>query len=360
MTAQESGDHHTVTLVAVVPAHDEELRIGDAIEGLRKQTTPPDRIVVVADNCTDRTADVARQHGAEVFESVDNDNKKAGALNQALEPLLEGLPADALILIQDADTVLNPGFAATAIEAMTGDVGAVGGIFFGEQGGGLLGLLQRMEYQRYATEIARKHHEAVVLTGTGTLFRSEVLRQVRQARRDGLIGGGDSYYSLASLTEDDEITKAIKTLGYRTVSPPGCWLVTEVMTSIPKLWNQRRRWERGALENLRTYGWTPVTAPYFRKQVFLALGCLALMCYFLFAILHMTLVGWEGLSLFWTAIMLIFVAERTLTVRQAGPRAVLVAALLWPELIYDAFRQAVFAKSIWNMAMRKKERWEAT
>lgn len=343
-----------------MPAHDEELRIGDAIEGLRKQTTPPDRIVVVADNCTDRTADVARQHGAEVFESVDNKAKKAGALNQALEPLLKSLPADAVILIQDADTVLNPGFVASAVEALTGDVGAVGGIFFGEPGGGFLGLLQRMEYQRYATEIERKHNEAAVLTGTGTLFRAGVLQEVRQARRDGALSGGDSYYSLASLTEDDEITKAVKTLGYTAVSPPGCWLVTEVMTSLPTLWNQRLRWQRGALENLRAYGWTPVTAPYFRQQMMLGLGCLALMCYVLFVVLHLTLVGWEGFAPLWTMIMLIFVAERTLTVRKAGTRAVVVAALLIPELIYDGFRQTIFVRSLVDLVLRKKERWEAT
>ena len=44
----------------------------------------PGRIVVVADNCTDDTAEIARQHGCEVFTTVSNTDKKAGALNQAL------------------------------------------------------------------------------------------------------------------------------------------------------------------------------------------------------------------------------------------------------------------------------------
>ena len=72
-------------LVALLPAHDEEASLGAALDSLRSQTRPPDRIVVVADNCTDRTVEIARERGVEVYETVDNAHKKAGALNQVLE-----------------------------------------------------------------------------------------------------------------------------------------------------------------------------------------------------------------------------------------------------------------------------------
>ncbi|MFD8570601.1 glycosyltransferase family 2 protein [Streptomyces sp. NPDC059639] len=350
-----------MTLVALIPAHNEEDRIVATLAGLYRQTVRPDRIVVVADNCTDHTARIAGHCGAEVVVPTANKDKKAGALNQALVPLLADLTDDALVLVQDADTVLNPEFIACAVDAMADDtVGAVGGVFYGEPGGGLLGQLQRMEYQRYALEIRRKDNEAVVLTGTGSLFRASVLRQVRQARLDGVMGGGESYYSLASLTEDDEITKAVKTLGHRTVSPDGCWLVTEVMPSLGKLWHQRLRWQRGALENLRDYGWTPVTRKYFFQQIMLGIGALALALFLLFAVLNLTLVGWGGFSPFWSAIMLIFVVERTLTVRRLGLRATLLALPLVPELLYDIFRQAVFVRSLFDLALRREAHWVAT
>ena len=48
---------------------------------------PPDRVVVIADNCTDATVEVAREHGVEVVETVGNTEKKAGALNQQLRRL---------------------------------------------------------------------------------------------------------------------------------------------------------------------------------------------------------------------------------------------------------------------------------
>lgn len=96
-------------------------------------------------------------------------------------PLPELADTD-FILVQDADTALSPTFIASALEAMKPKVGAVGGNFFGEPGGGLLGLLQRIGFHRYAREISRRRYRADVLTGTATLFRVATLRQIRQAR----------------------------------------------------------------------------------------------------------------------------------------------------------------------------------
>ena len=54
-------------ILALLPAHNEQSTIAAAIRSLQEQTAPPERIVVVADNCTDSTADVARSYRAEVF-----------------------------------------------------------------------------------------------------------------------------------------------------------------------------------------------------------------------------------------------------------------------------------------------------
>ncbi|MDV9169486.1 glycosyltransferase family 2 protein [Streptomyces sp. W16] len=347
-------------LVVLIPAHNEADRIGAAIEGLWRQTRKPDLIVVVTDNCTDDTAEVAASHGADIFATQGNTHKKAGALNQAIDWVLPHLDERDLLLVQDADTVLNPWFSETAMATFNRKVGAVGGVFYGEQGGGLLGLLQRMEFQRYAWELDRTGGKAQVLTGTGTMFRARVLREVQGARRSGLIGGGDGYYSLASLTEDDEMTKAVKTLGYRAMSPAGCAVTTEVMTSLPKLWHQRLRWQRGALENLRDYGWTKVTARYFLQQFLMGFGALSFLIYLTFMATYTTMYGWPGLSPLWTAIGLIFVVEKTVSVRRAGPLAVLVAALMIPEMLYDLFQHAVYFTSLWGLARRSEEKWVAT
>ncbi|OIJ69561.1 glycosyl transferase [Streptomyces mangrovisoli] len=344
----------------LIPAHNEEDRVAAAIDGLWDQTRPPDLIVVVCDNCTDATAEIAAEHGAQVFHTQGNTHKKAGALNQAIAWLLPHLDDRDLLLVQDADTVLDPWFTETAEGTFNRKVGAVGGVFYGESGGGLLGLLQRMEFQRYAWELDRSGGKAQVLTGTGTMFQARVLREVRAARRDGVIGGGSGYYSLASLTEDDEMTKAVKTLGYRTMSPAGCAVVTEVMPSLPKLWHQRLRWQRGALENLRDYGWTKVTARYFVQQFLMGFGALSFFVYLTFMTVSMSMYGWPGLSPFWTSIGLLFVLEKTVSVRRAGPLAVLVAAVMIPEMLYDLFQHAVYFTSLWGLVRRSEEKWVAT
>ncbi|WP_435610032.1 glycosyltransferase family 2 protein [Streptomyces sp. C10-9-1] len=352
----------TRRIVALIPARNEHERIAAAVEGLHVQTLTPDRVVAVTNNCTDggATRDAARDAGAWVLDLHGVKGKKAGALNTALDQVLPSLDDHDLVLVQDADTVLAAEFVEHAAGAMNRRVGAVGGVFYGEPGGRLLGQLQRMEYQRYAWEIARNGGRAVVLTGTATLFRVRVLRAVKAARLDGRLGGGSSYYSTASLTEDDEMTKAVKTLGYRTMSPAACTVTTEVMTTLPALWHQRLRWQRGALENLRDYGWTRVTAPYFGKQIMMGVGALAFGLYLTFVALQLAYAGHLGLHPFWTAVGAVFVVEKVVSVWAAGWRSRLLAALLIPELAYDLFQHAVFFRALADLALRREERWVAT
>ncbi|MEZ0095599.1 glycosyltransferase family 2 protein [Streptacidiphilus sp. EB129] len=347
-------------LVALIPAHNEKTTIGNAITGLQQQHRPPDQIVVVADNCIDNTADIARSRGVDVFTTQGNTAMKAGALNLALDWLIPQLHDRDHVLVQDADTILNTGFTRTALGRLRGyRIGAVGGIFYGEQGGGVLGLLQRMEYARYARETHRKKGRATVLTGTATCFPVRTLREVREARRSHMIGGGASYYSTASLTEDDEMTKAVKTLGYKPASPRGCEVETEIMPTVRKLWAQRLRWQRGALENLRDYGLTRVTAPYIAKQAAMGLGALLFMLYLVLTGIGLSR-GGMSLSPFWLGIGGIFFTERIVSVRGQGWRAYALAACIIPDMLYDLFISAIYVKSIYDSLWRKAEQWAST
>jgi cellulose synthase/poly-beta-1,6-N-acetylglucosamine synthase-like glycosyltransferase len=217
-------------VVALVPAHDEEAQIEAAIDSLRGQVSPPDLIVVCADNCTDRTAELAEAAGAIVFETVDNPHKKAGALNQVLELLLPLLIDEDAVLVMDADSILAPAFVSTAKRHLRDGVGGVGGVFTGRAGGGFVGMLQRNEYARYARDVARLKGKVLVLTGTATLFSAKTLRHVAWARAEGLLPGDTAHvYDTSVLTEDNELTLALLHLGYRVISPKECRLTTEVM-----------------------------------------------------------------------------------------------------------------------------------
>lgn len=120
-----------VRITILVPAHNEEFSLPVTLGALKQQTRDPDRVIVVADNCTDRTVEIAHEMGYETFESVDNVHKKGGALNQALAEILPDADARDVIMIMDADTRLSPRFLEVGGQRFADDreLTAVGGVF---------------------------------------------------------------------------------------------------------------------------------------------------------------------------------------------------------------------------------------
>ncbi|MEV5610298.1 glycosyltransferase family 2 protein [Streptomyces sp. NPDC052225] len=347
-----------MALVAVIPAHDEQDRIGIALAGLRQQTVRPDRTVVVADNCTDATEELARAAGAEVFVTESNRHKKAGALNQALATLLPALADDDAVLVTDADCSLDPEFLAVALDHVALGYGGVGGVFRGDEGGGFVGHLQRNEFARYARDVARLDGKCLVLTGTAAVFPVRVLREISAARLAATLPTGDGaggVYDTTVLTEDNELTFAVKHLGYDVISPAACTLVTEVMPTWRALWRQRLRWKRGAVENCFQYGLTRVTWRYWGRQLLTFLGVLVTFVY-LSTLVWALSTGGLHMQLFWLAITGVFVVERVVTVRLRGWRQMLVAASMY-ELVLDFFLQACHGKAYADALLRRKKAW---
>ncbi len=351
--------HGPVTFTVLIPAHNEADRIRATLDSLRDQQEPPERIVVVADNCTDATERLARAAGVEVFRTVDNTDKKAGALNQALRAVLPALGENDAVMVMDADTVLDQGYLAAARRRLTDDraLMAVGGLFYGEEGCGLMGQFQRNEYVRYSRDIARRRGRVFVLTGTASVFRPRGLRTVAESRGSLLPGLRGNVYDTAALTEDNELTLALKSLGALMVSPAACTVVTEVMPTWRALWNQRLRWQRGALENLGAYGITGQTARYWAQQFGIGYGVLALATYFvLFALMIVSLDSWVWFP-FWVGLGLVFAVERVVGVWAGGWRARLLGALLIPELVYATFLNVVYVRGVLDIARGHEAQW---
>jgi biofilm PGA synthesis N-glycosyltransferase PgaC len=364
----DTARHHT-GVVALLPAHNEEAGIGAAIASLRRQTEPPEAIVVVADNCTDRTQQIARDLDVTVLRTEGNAHKKAGALNQAFAAIDHLLSDDDLVLVMDADSLLDPAFlkaARGALEEPQGSrrprggerLGGIGGTFLGGPGGGLVGMFQRNEYARYARDVRRLQGRALVLTGTASVFPVRVLRHVARARREGLLpdkSGAGAVYDVHVLTEDNELSLALMHLGYGILAPRECTLETEVMETWGDLARQRSRWKRGALENIADYGFTRVTAPYWGRQLLSLLGVLATAAY-VGSLVISAFVGWHPHP-FWLAGSLVFVLERVVTVRHRGWSQMLLAAPLVIEMVYDLFLQVVQARAFYQVVLRREKRW---
>lgn len=98
----------TTKIAIVIPAHNEELLLSRLIETAKGQDYPHYlfSIIVIADNCTDYTTDVARRDGAVVLERFDNRNwGKGHAIKWALETI--NMDQYDAVFIIDADSLMN-------------------------------------------------------------------------------------------------------------------------------------------------------------------------------------------------------------------------------------------------------------
>lgn len=352
-------------LTILIPAHNEGSKdkgspqIVETLESLANQTVKPDAVVVIADSCTDDTADLATQRGAQVFTTTNNRDKKAGALNQWLDRYLPEAARDDLIMVMDADSSLDPEFLRYALGYVARGYHAVGGVFLGKEGGGIVGTFQRNEYARYARDVARKRGKTLVLTGTATVFTAECLREVVAGRSSGRIPGTGEIphvYDTKALTEDNELTFALLHLGYKIIAPVECGLTTEVMETWRDLWRQRYRWKRGAIENNWHYGVTRYTAKYWGLQVWGLIGIFATALY-LATLVYATVTGNLHLHLVWIVVTVVYVVERAITVRRRGPLQTTLAALLVVEMSYDICLQACHAHALATSVLRTRKSW---
>jgi hypothetical protein len=232
----------------VIPAHNEEAGIGDTLRSCAELDYPPDlyRVVVIADNCTDATADVARR-GAEVLERHDPDLRGKGhALAWAL-PLI--LPPDAdrggidAVVLLDADCTMDPhalrSFAARLVagqrvvqaRVQTANPDATP-VSYAAAVGNLL------ENDLFYTAKDRLGG-VVFLRGTGMALAAEVL--------------ASHPWSAFSLAEDSEYTLTLLRAGVAVRWAGEVTVRSDSPTGLRQLRVQRRRWA-AALS-------TPATSP---------------------------------------------------------------------------------------------------
>jgi len=103
----ESGERRPATAI-LMPAHDEATGIAAAIDTVLPQLRGDDTLLVVADNCSDRTAAIATERGAHVVERHDPQRRGKGyALDHGVRHLAAAPPA--VVIVVDADCAVAPG-----------------------------------------------------------------------------------------------------------------------------------------------------------------------------------------------------------------------------------------------------------
>lgn len=335
-------------VIAIIPAHNEEIGIAQTIDSLRRQTQSPDRILVAADNCTDGTVDIAKAMGVEVLETWENTAKKAGALNQALATVLPCLQPSDVVLMMDADSRLNHDFVAAGMAYFKHWPmrGGISGSYVAADHPSNVALLQKIEYTQGLRTVHRRAGRIHVLSGAATMFTVEALRKVADMRGSNVIPGEKGLvYDECSLTEDYELTVALKRVGFDPRCAIDCVVVTDVMPTWNEWMIQRLRWQRGTLETLFTYGFVEHTRKAWAVQTW---------TYFRTIIPLLTLMTWvyaltfEGVAFYpiWLLAIPVFMLDQLLATWNAGPKARIYATLIVPLWVYETYQSVVYWKAL--------------
>ncbi len=231
----------------LVPAHDEELLLPRLLESLAALAYPCDRyeVCVVADNCTDRTAALARVASGRVYERHDDQLRGKGyALRWLLEQLrADGCAYDAYVVI-DADTVVSPNLLdAMAAYLERGD--QVVQCYYGVRNRDAA-WSATLRYAALAlfNDLRPRGRDALGLSaglrGNGMCFAAAVLDRF-------------DWESFA-LAEDAEFHLRLVDAGLRVAYAPGAQVLAEMPTTLRQAHSQNVRWERGRLQMLRAWG----------------------------------------------------------------------------------------------------------
>jgi cellulose synthase/poly-beta-1,6-N-acetylglucosamine synthase-like glycosyltransferase len=228
----------TRRICILIPAHNEQLLLGTVLDRLHTLDYPGEcyRVVVIADNCTDATAKVAREHGAEVLERTDAIRRGKGyALDWALCQLLPDPRRFDAFLILDADSVLSPNFLAVMNAALAQGHGAIQGRY------DVLNVEESWRTRLMACALALAHYVKPLgrntfglsdgLKGNGMCFSRETLERVP--------------WSGESITEDIEYTLRLVQQGIRVEFAPEAVVRAQMPTGGRQAATQRQRWEGG-------------------------------------------------------------------------------------------------------------------
>ena len=232
--------------MAIIPAHNEATVVANLIESLKDQDYPKDKydIYVIADNCTDNTAEIARNAGAIVYERFDEEKKTKGfALQWFLaQKIEEDAPYDAFCVF-DADNVADKNFLKAMNKKLCQGENVVQGYRdiknptdnWITAGYAIFYWMMNRFYHlaRYNLGLSP------LLNGTGFMVRFDIIKPT----------GWDTK----TLTEDIEFSLKNIIEGRKLGWATDAIVYDEQPTSFRQSWSQRERWTVGHIQCMKEY-----------------------------------------------------------------------------------------------------------
>lgn len=231
---------NAVRIAVIIPAHDEEEGISATVISVARQTSQNDRVLVIADNCTDTTAERARAAGAEAIARFDLQRRGKGyALDFGIRHLVSDPPD--IVVIVDADCRLGP----RTIDALAARVHATGRAV---QASNVMVLPSTADAKRRVSSFAWivKNHVrptglAVLglpcqLMGTGMAFPWEAIRRIDLAT--------------GNIVEDVKLGLDLAAAGCAPTYCPNARVESDSPLTERGYAVQRQRWEVGSLRTI--------------------------------------------------------------------------------------------------------------
>jgi len=226
----------------LIAARNEEKVIGNLLDSINKQDYDMKKVTtfVVADNCTDNTAKVAKKHGAVVYERHDTERRTKGFALQYLCEMIEkdyGRMSFEGYFIFDADNLLNKDFISKMNDSFDAGCKIICSYRntknFDENWISSTYALHWLRSVRINHRPRSFLRLATNIQGTGFLFSNEIIK-------DG--------WKYTSLTEDRALTADAVAQGYQISYNNDAIFYDEQPTSLKIALRQRLRWSRGHLE----------------------------------------------------------------------------------------------------------------
>ena len=232
--------------MAILPAHNEEAVIGNLVDSLMNQDYDKELldIYVIADNCTDNTAKIAKEHGAIVLERFDDEHKTKGyALNWFLQQKIRDNADYDAFFVFDADNIVDKNFTKNMNKKLCQGEEVVQGY---RDIKNPTDSWVTAGYALFYWTMHRFYHLAryniglsPLLNGTGFMVKFDLIK--------------DTGWDTVTLTEDIEFSLKRIIKGRRLGWATDAIVYDEQPVSFKASWSQRSRWTVGHIQCISKY-----------------------------------------------------------------------------------------------------------